>query len=66
MNEHAKRLLVELALEVVEELAQEVDPDAQHYPNALSLHPLRRELELVLEGRIADWNLEQRQEHGEP
>lgn len=41
--------------EVVEELVADIDSDEQHYPNALSLEPLKDDLRLTLEGAIADW-----------
>lgn len=49
---------------VVEDFAAEIDPDEKVYPNYPSLGPLRADLEEVIDGRVADWIIEQRERAG--
>ena len=57
------RHLAELVEAVVEDFATEIDPDEKRYANYASLAPLRADLEEVLDGRIADWRIEQAEAH---
>ena len=60
----AKSGLTLLVEEVVYQFACEIDPDDERYPDMESLSELRADLEEVLDGRIWDWEIEQREKHG--
>ena len=47
--------------DVVYDYATEVDPDELRWPDCDSLAPLEAELRLVIEGRVADWLIEQKE-----
>ena len=57
------RHLAALVEAVVEDFADQIDPDEVRYDSPASLAPLRADLEEVLDGRIADWRIEQTEEH---
>jgi len=64
LNYKAKSALALLAEEVVAEFAQEIDPEEQEYTDYASMRHLRADLEEVLDDRIGDWEIEQREKHG--
>jgi hypothetical protein len=49
---------------IVEHLLDRIDPDERQYPDHASLSDLEADLEEVLDGRIGDWEIEQREKHG--
>lgn len=49
---------------VVAELADELDPSEVRYPDYASLGDLRADLTTVIEGAVADWEIEQREQYG--
>lgn len=57
------RHLAALVDAVVEDFADEIDPDEVRYDNPASLQPLKNDLETVLDGAIADWRIEQTETH---
>lgn len=56
----------DLAYSVIEDLANEVDPEEKRFPTLDSLRPLQFELEQHIEAAIADWRLLQAKKLKEP
>jgi hypothetical protein len=56
-----KRFLAAYVEGVVEDLATELDPNELEYPDYASMSLLRADLETAIEGRVADWVIEQRE-----
>jgi hypothetical protein len=64
LTSKAKAHLEALVDEVVAEFAEEIDPNEERYTSPESLDELRADLEEVLDGRIGDWEIDQRWAHG--
>ena len=62
MTASASCCLEDLMVAVVDDLVEEIDPDSERWPDRASLQPLQHELEMILEGAIADWRLTMKQE----
>lgn len=56
------QLVAHLADHVVEELAIELDPDEAVWPDSEALEPLKHDLKEVIDGAIADWECERREQ----
>ena len=50
---------------VVQDFVCEIDPEEERYKTYSDLGGLRADLEECIEGRVADWQVEQREKHKE-